>query len=86
MARAAHHRCGIFPCISGTFGLVLDAQFPDAKGRYYAMGQQAGESRIYAGIHYRIDVDEGYVIARKVSARPVEVGIPTARPFTPRGQ
>ena len=73
-------------CISGTFGLVLDSQFPDAKGRYYAMGQQAGESRIYAGIHYRIDLDEGYVIARKVSARAVEVGIPTDRPFTPRGQ
>lgn len=73
-------------CISGTFGLVLDSQFPESKGRYYAMGQQAGESRIYAGIHYRIDVDEGYVIARKVSARAVEVGIPSDRPFMPRGQ
>jgi len=73
-------------CISGTSGLVLDSQFPEAKGRYYAMGQQAGESRIYAGIHYRIDVDEGLVIARKVSARAIEVGVPTDRPFTPRGQ
>jgi len=73
-------------CISGTFGVVLDSQFPEAKGRYYAMGQQAGESRIYAGIHYRIDVDEGLVIARKVSARAIEVGMPTDRPFTPRGQ
>jgi hypothetical protein len=73
-------------CISGTVGLVLDSQFPDAQGRYYAMGQQAGESRIYGGIHYRIDVDEGLVIARKVSARAIEVGVPTDRPFTPRGQ
>jgi PAP2 superfamily len=73
-------------CLSGAAGLVLDSQFPDAKGRYFAMGQQAGESRIYAGIHYRIDLDEGFVIARKVSARALEVGVPTDRPFTPRGQ
>jgi hypothetical protein len=73
-------------CISGVAGLVLDAQFPDARGRYFAMGKQAGESRIYAGIHYRIDVDEGYVIARKIAARASEVGVPADRPFTPRGQ
>ena len=28
-----------------------------------------GESRIYGGIHYRIDVDEGFVIARVRSRR-----------------
>jgi hypothetical protein len=73
-------------CISGTIGLVLDAQFPDARGRYFDMAKEAGESRIYGGIHYRIDIDEGYVIARKVAARANEVGVPTDRPFTPRGQ
>jgi PAP2 superfamily protein len=73
-------------CISGVAGLVLDAQFPDARGRYFAMGKQAGESRIYAGIHYRIDLDEGYVIARKIAARASEVGVTADRPFTPRGQ
>jgi hypothetical protein len=35
-------------CISGAMGLVLDAQFPDQGGRYFAMSRQAGESRIYA--------------------------------------
>jgi hypothetical protein len=73
-------------CISGAVGLVLDAQFPEANGRYYAMGREAGESRIYAGIHYRFDVDEGLVIAQKVAARALQVGIPTDRPFAPRGQ
>jgi len=73
-------------CISGAVGRVLDAQFPDAGGRYYAMGREAGESRIYGGIHYRIDVDEGLKIAQRVAARALEVGIPTDRPFTPRGQ
>jgi membrane-associated phospholipid phosphatase len=73
-------------CISGAIGLVLDAQFPDERGRYFAMGRQAGESRIYAGIHYRIDVDEGTVIARKLATRALEVGVPADRPFVPAGR
>jgi len=73
-------------CISGTIGLVLDEQFPDERGRYFAMGRQAGESRIYAGIHYRIDVDEGLVIARKVATRALEVDVPADRPFVPMGK
>ena len=73
-------------CVSGAMGLILDAQFADQGGRYFAMGRQAGESRIYAGIHYRFDVDDGFVIARKVAGRALEVGVPTDRPFVPRGQ
>jgi hypothetical protein len=73
-------------CISGTMGLVLDAQFPDQGGRHFAMSRQAGESRVYAGIHYRFDVDEGLAIARKVSARALQVGVPSDRPFVPLGR
>lgn len=73
-------------CISGAIGLILDSQLRDQGGRYSAMGRQAGESRIYSGIHYRFDVDDGFVIARKVSARALEVGIPTDRPFVPLGR
>jgi hypothetical protein len=73
-------------CISGAIGLVLDSQFPDQGGRYFAMGRQAGESRIYAGIHYRFDVDDGLVIARKVAERALQVGVPADRPFTPIGR
>jgi hypothetical protein len=72
-------------CVSGAMGLMLDSQLRES-GRYFAMGQQAGESRIYAGIHYRFDVDEGYVIARKVVARAIEVGVPADRPFLPVGR
>ncbi|HEX4522393.1 MAG TPA: phosphatase PAP2 family protein [Casimicrobiaceae bacterium] len=72
-------------CISGAIGLVLDAQFPDEGGRYFAMAREAGESRIYGGIHYRIDVDEGFVIARKVAARALATGVPVDRPFVPLG-
>jgi PAP2 superfamily len=73
-------------CVSGAMGLVLDGFFPEQGGRYFAMGRQAGESRIYAGIHYRFDVDDGYAIARKLSAKALQVGMPTDRPFTPLGR
>jgi hypothetical protein len=73
-------------CISGAIGIVLDAQFPDQGGRYSAMGMQAGESRIYGGIHYRIDVNAGNDIARKVAARALEVGLPRDRPFVALGR
>lgn len=73
-------------CISGSMGLVLDQYFPDQGGRYFAMGRQAGESRIYAGIHYRFDLDEGYGIARKLSAKALATGIPVDRPFAPLGR
>jgi hypothetical protein len=73
-------------CISETIGIVLDAQFPDQGGRFSAMGRQAGESRIYGGIHYRIDVAAGHDIARKVAARALEVGLPRDRPFVALGR
>jgi PAP2 superfamily len=73
-------------CVSGAIGLVLDQQFRDQGGRYFAMGRQAGESRVYAGIHYRFDVDDGFVIARKVAARALQGGVPSDRPFVPLGR
>lgn len=73
-------------CVSGAMGLVLDAYFPDQGARYFAMGRQAGESRIYAGIHYRFDLDDGYAIAHKLSAKALQAGIPADRPFTPLGR
>jgi PAP2 superfamily protein len=73
-------------CISGAIGLVLDATLPGTDGRYEAMGQQAGESRVYAGIHYRMDLDAGFEIARKVAARALEVGLPKDKPFMPQGR
>ena len=53
---------------------------------YEAMGRQAGDSRIYAGIHYKMDLDAGYEIARKVTARALEVGVQKDRPFAPIGK
>ena len=73
-------------CISGAVGRLLDAVLPGTKGLYESMGRQAGDSRLYAGIHYQMDLDAGYEIARKVAARAVEVGVPSDKPFVPLGR
>jgi len=73
-------------CISGAIGAVLDARFPDQQGRYSAMGRQAGESRIYAGIHYPMDVEQGFVIAKKVAKRSLDAGIPIDQAFVAAGK
>jgi hypothetical protein len=72
-------------CISGAMAMVLDAHFPEQRGRHAAMAQQAAESRIYAGIHYRIDIDEGMKIAQAVSSRALKTELPSDAPFVPKG-
>jgi hypothetical protein len=55
-------------CMSGTAAYVLGALFPPEAARLAAMADEAGESRLYAGIHYRFDKDAGLRIARQVAA------------------
>lgn len=55
-------------CFSGTAAYVLGAFFPADAAPLAAMADEAGESRLYAGIHYRFDKDAGLTIARQVSA------------------
>ena len=54
-------------CISGASAYVLGALFPADAERLAAMADEAGESRLYAGIHYRFDKDAGLRIARQVA-------------------
>jgi hypothetical protein len=55
-------------CVSGAMAYTLGATFPEERTRLAAMADEAGESRLYAGIHYRFDKDAGLRIARQVSA------------------
>jgi hypothetical protein len=55
-------------CMSGTSAYVLGALFPAEAARLAAMADEAGESRLYAGIHYRFDKNAGLGIARQVAA------------------
>jgi hypothetical protein len=55
-------------CSSGASGYVLGAFFPADAAELAAMADEAGESRLYAGIHYRFDKDAALGIARQVAA------------------
>jgi len=65
-------------CVSGTSAYVLGALFPSEAARLAAMADQAGESRLYAGIHYRFDKNAGLGIARHVAALAVSRDLDTA--------
>jgi len=73
-------------CISGAMGRVLDAQVPDSNGMFEKMGKEAGASRLYGGIHYRMDLDAGDEIAHKVAARVLQTGPAKGQPYTPAGR
>jgi len=55
-------------CASGTSAYVLGGLFSADAQRLAALADEAGESRLYAGIHYRFDKDAGLRIARQVAA------------------
>ena len=55
-------------CVSGASAYVLGAFFPAEAARLAALADEAGESRIYAGIHYRFDKDAGLAIGRQVAS------------------
>jgi hypothetical protein len=57
------HACG-----SSAAANVLAALFPADAAQLVAMADEAGESRIYAGIHYRFDKEAGLRIGRQVAA------------------
>ena len=55
-------------CSSGAAANILAALFPADAAELIAMADEAGESRLYAGIHYRFDKDAGLRIGRQVAA------------------
>jgi hypothetical protein len=55
-------------CISTSAALVLAHFFPQDRRRLEAFATEAGVSRIYAGLHYRFDVEAGEAIGRQVAA------------------
>ncbi len=54
-------------CISITAALVLSHFFPQAGPQLLGTASEAGASRIYAGIHFRFDVEAGEEIGRNVA-------------------
>ncbi len=56
-------------CYSTAAAIVLAGVFPQDRDRLLALAKEAAEARIWAGIHYRFDIEAGQEIGRKVSER-----------------
>ena len=48
--------------------VVLAHLFPDDADRFTAMGEEAGMSRLYGGIHWRSDHGHGSRMGREIGA------------------
>jgi membrane-associated phospholipid phosphatase len=56
-------------CSSGALAGVLAATFPSEAGRLAAIAEESSLSRLYAGIHYRFDMEAGLALGRAVAAK-----------------
>src|SRR6266550_8910506 len=54
-------------CVSASAAEVLSAFFPEERAELDAMVIEAGLSRMYAGIHYRFDIEAGQALGRSVA-------------------
>ena len=57
---------------SGAAGEVLSYQFPDDAKMWRARATEAGMSRLWGGVHWRIDVEQGLKMGRSVGNLVVE--------------
>jgi hypothetical protein len=51
---------------------VLAGVFSLDRDPLLALGKEASEARVWAGIHYRFDIDAGQELGRKVGERALE--------------
>jgi hypothetical protein len=59
---------------SGAGAAVLGYLFPSDKPKYEAMAKEASESRIYGGIHFRVDCEVGLRCGREIAGFSVRFG------------
>jgi hypothetical protein len=56
-------------CFSAAAATVLAQAFPRDRERLLGIGKEASEARIWAGIHYRFDIDAGQEMGRKIGEK-----------------
>jgi len=59
-------------CYSGSISAVLAYLFPHDAIDLNALGNEAGESRLWAGIHFRSGIDAGLALGRAVAKLVIE--------------
>ena len=62
-------------CTSGAGVEVLASIFPSEETRLRALADEIGLSRLYAGIHYRFDIDAGLALGRRVARAVLDADI-----------
>jgi len=60
-------------CTSGAGAEVLLTMFPTERARLRALADEIGLSRLYAGIHYRFDIDAGLVLGERAARLTMDV-------------
>ena len=68
-------------CVSGATTAVLADAFPSERGRLEAIAIEASLSRLYAGIHYRFDMDAGLAIGRAAAALALRADLDRVAPL-----
>jgi hypothetical protein len=69
-------------CFSGAMSGVLIAAFPSERDRLEAAAQEASLSRLYAGIHYRFDMEAGLALGRRAAALALAADLDQVAPGT----
>ncbi|HMG70722.1 MAG TPA: vanadium-dependent haloperoxidase [Gemmatimonadaceae bacterium] len=59
-------------CSAGAFDAALGHYFPDERAEFTRIAEEQAMSRLYGGIHYRFDDDEGLALGRVVARYAVE--------------
>jgi hypothetical protein len=59
-------------CSAGAFDAVLGHYFPQERAEFTRIAEEQAMSRLYGGIHYRFDDDEGLALGRTVARYDVE--------------
>jgi hypothetical protein len=68
-------------CVDGAFSGVLEAAFPSERGRLEVTAQEASESRLYAGLHYRFDKEAGLALGRAAAAKALAADLARVAPL-----
>jgi hypothetical protein len=54
---------------------VLAAEYPSERPMLDALAQEASLSRLYAGIHYRFDMEAGLALGRRAAAKALAANL-----------
>ena len=63
-------------CVSGAQSAILGSFFPAERARLNAMAEEAAQSRLDGGLHYRFDNETGLVLGRKVAGLGLSIDGP----------